>query len=72
MKCHYCNGKGYIFKLSSESMRTAREKKGYSLRLIARYLQVSAAYLSDVELGKRNGNKKIHQFYEQLIKKEEH
>lgn len=36
-------------------IREAREKKGISLRELARRIGKSAAYVSDIELGRRNG-----------------
>ncbi len=38
----------------STALREARKRKQISLRSMAKTLDISAAYLSDVELGKRN------------------
>ena len=38
----------------SRALREARLRKGVSLRKMAQTLGISGAYLSDVELGKRN------------------
>lgn len=51
-------------------LREEREKRGLSLRAAAKTLGMSAAYLSDIELGRRKpGQKKqetICSYYEQL------
>ena len=39
---------------TGERMRYLRSKRGLSLRSVAEKMKVSAAYLSDLELGKRN------------------
>lgn len=49
----------------SKALREERVKKRVSLREMARRLKVSAAYLSDVELGKRNISTNL---YEKLKK----
>ena len=37
-----------------KAFRYERKASGYSLRAMARKLEISAAYLSDIELGRRN------------------
>lgn len=53
--CPHCKGKGRVVdpKLHGARLRTAREKKGISLRDMAKELKISPAYLSDMELGRR-------------------
>jgi predicted transcriptional regulator len=41
------------YKRIGAGLRTLREQRGVSLRSLARRLRVSAAFLSDMELGKR-------------------
>ncbi len=57
MKCPKCNGTGRI--PDPERLRKVRLKKGLSLRAMAESIGVSAAYLSDVELGRRAATRKI-------------
>jgi transcriptional regulator with XRE-family HTH domain len=50
-------------------MRHKRQQKHLSLREVARRLKVSAAYLSDLELGHRSWNQtKIDQFIMAITK----
>lgn len=42
-----------------EQIRELREKKDISLRELAKKLEISAAFLSDVELGRRYPSKKV-------------
>lgn len=44
-------------------MRGFREKQGISLRFVAKRLQFSAAYVSDLELGRRNWSDKLREKY---------
>lgn len=41
---------------SGEQIRRKRERKNISLRALARQAGISAAYLSDIELGRRRLN----------------
>jgi len=45
-------------------LREQRKRKGMSLREMARKLGYSAAFISDVELGRRNPNEKILAFFD--------
>jgi transcriptional regulator with XRE-family HTH domain len=49
-----------------EKMRQIRKDKGYSLRKMAKRLKFSAAYVSDLENGKRNWRNELINAYEQL------
>lgn len=53
--CEHCNGTGKVFDDAAvgEEMRRMREDAGVSLREMARYLSLSPAYVSDLELGRR-------------------
>lgn len=55
-----CNGTGYAPdpRLIGERLRHVRECKGVSLRRLARSLKISAAFLSDLELGRRRWSPK--------------
>lgn len=44
------------------NLRERREQMGLTLRGMATILKISAAFLSDVELGRRNPNEKILKF----------
>jgi transcriptional regulator with XRE-family HTH domain len=44
---------------TAASMRRLREKAGVSLRAVARRLGYSAAYVSDLELGRREWREKL-------------
>lgn len=46
-------------KSLGEKIRELREHKDISLRELAKKLEISAAFLSDVELGRRNPSKKV-------------
>jgi predicted transcriptional regulator len=65
-KCQHCGGEGFIQVVNSKWLRQQREKTNLSLRYTAKKLRISAAYLSDIERGKRQGNKDIINFYENL------
>ena len=53
IKCPRCGGAGKIVDLDGGAFRTVREHSGISLREVARRAQISAAYLSDIEHGRR-------------------
>lgn len=55
MACPACSGNGFVTDPveTDAAMRKARKDAALSLREVARRLQVSAAYLSDLELGRR-------------------
>ncbi len=61
-KCPRCGGTGLIPR--PYAMRDVRQKAHLSLREIARRMKISAAYLSDLELGNRHWDaeliKKFH------------
>lgn len=50
--CPRCGGKTAV-RLSGTALRKLREEKGLSLRIIGEAVELSAPYLSDVELGRR-------------------
>lgn len=51
--CPRCDGRGWNPVVDGESLRTEREAIGLSLREVARRCKISASYLSDIELGRR-------------------
>lgn len=50
-------------------MRQMREKKRVSLRDMAKRLDISAPYLSDLELGRRGWNTDLMERYKNALKK---
>lgn len=63
--CRHCHGSGKEIDHSAVgfALRTLRVKKEIGLRAMARAIKVSAPFLSDLELGKRNWTQqRIDQF----------
>lgn len=65
IKCPKCNGTGRVpdDRAIGLAMRRLRESKEISLRALARRLEVSAAYLSDLELGRRHWHENVTEAY---------
>ena len=61
--CDHCNGKGAVERVNPKWLREMRVTAGTSLRAMARTIGVSAPFLSDVELGRRNANVAILKAY---------
>lgn len=64
-KCKHCDGTGLEQDSVAigKTMREAREKSGQSGRETAKRMGISAAYLSDLELGRRHwGTKQLEAF----------
>lgn len=64
-KCKHCDGTGVEQDSAAIglAMRQAREKSGQSGRETAKRMGISAAYLSDLELGRRHwGSKQLEAF----------
>lgn len=51
--CTHCNGVGQVARVDGLMIRRKRATSGFSLRTMADKLGISAAYLSDMELGRR-------------------
>ena len=51
--CSHCNTRKAVRVLSGAWVRKRREKQGETLRSLARRLDISASYLSDIERGNR-------------------
>jgi plasmid maintenance system antidote protein VapI len=56
MTCPRCKGCGKVQdpRAVGEHMRSKREEKRLSLRSVAKAAKITPAYLSDMELGRRN------------------
>lgn len=67
--CPRCKGKAKIPNdvYVGQTMRRLRIQKGLSVRFCARALKISAAYLSDLELGRRHFHEKLLVNYGNLI-----
>lgn len=65
--CPHCHGKGKINWIDPASLRRARRQAGESLRSLAGRAGLSAAYLSDVENGRRNLTERVHDLYLSLL-----
>ena len=56
---------------SGKTARKKRERANVSLREIARRMKISAPYLSDLELGKRNWSVKLARRFESAVEERE-
>lgn len=64
--CSCCGGTGKRDEIDGAALRAVRVKVGVSVWQLAKQLGFSAAYLSDIELGKRGCSARIEQVYERL------
>ncbi len=64
--CKHCEGLGFREGFSGASIRKTRVNAEISLRQMARTLGFSVAFISDVELGRRNPNKEIIDYVQNL------
>lgn len=62
-QCAGCDGRGWKKVVSPKWLREVRGIDGRSLRAMAKRCGVSAAYLSDIERGKRGVPEHIHRAY---------
>lgn len=53
-RCRMCSSTIKLRKIRSGWLREERERRGVSLRSAAKALEMSASYLSDIELGRRD------------------
>lgn len=69
LACRTCNGTGFEpdHQQIGREMRARRMVAGLSLRAVAQEMGVSAAYLSDLELGHRAWNSKITQAFCRVV-----
>lgn len=67
--CRRCDGSGYEpnHLETGQEMRIMREREGVSLLTLAKACRVSAAYLSDLERGRRNWNERLKVRYLQAL-----
>lgn len=61
--CDHCNATGMVERVNPKWLREMRQSAGISLRAMAKRLDISAPFLSDVELGRRNPNIAILKAY---------
>lgn len=68
--CEWCNGTGERENAAYRGgqMRALRKSAGLSLREVARRLDFSAAYISDLELGRRDWSEKLIKIYEKALR----
>jgi predicted transcriptional regulator len=68
--CERCNGTGErenaVYR--GQEMRKLREASGMSLRRVAELMGLSAAYISDLELGRRDWSLKLITAYEKALR----
>lgn len=70
LKCPKCNGSGRIKDpvVEGQIMRALRKASGKGLRETAILMSVSAAYVSDLELGRRVWNEQIKKRYKDAVR----
>ena len=68
--CHCCDGTGRELDpvVLGGQMRELRTKVGLSLRSMSELLHISAPYLCDLELGRRNWSVPLIEDYKRLCK----
>lgn len=68
--CERCGGTGERENAAyrGQQMRKRREATGLSLRRVAELMELSAAYVSDLELGRRDWNEKLVKAYERVLR----
>lgn len=66
--CGHCQGAGGSVVESGLSLRSIRLKENISLRAVARAASLSAAFVSDVELGRRKANQALLDAYHAILK----
>lgn len=69
MKCDKCEGTGQVPnpRIIGAAMRVLRTRADVSLRDVATKMQVSAAYLSDLELGRRNWSEETQKSFHNAL-----
>ena len=63
-KCPCCDG--IIYRVNGAWLRVKRQQAGLSVRAFARQLDLSAPYISDIELNQRGCTHEIQMAYERL------
>lgn len=71
MKCQRCGGTGKVQdpRLLGAAKRKARETAGVTLRSLAKAMTFTAAYISDLELGRREWSNGMSEHYDECLKK---
>ena len=71
MTCPKCDGTGAVLdpRMVGQQMRELREHNDVSVREVARRLNLSAPYVSDLELGRRSFNEELIERYKSALKK---
>ena len=64
--CPHCSGDGKIRVVNPAWLRERRKNARVTMREMAKRLSYSAAYLCDVEHGRRNVSAVIHDAYKKL------
>jgi DNA-binding transcriptional regulator YiaG len=64
--CPRCDGRGELERVDGASLREIRENAYLGLREFAERIGLSAAYVSDVELGRRRATEKIVEQYRRI------
>lgn len=69
MPCDKCAGTGLMNdpRVTGQMLRKEREQAGMSLRAMAQKVQRSAAYLSDLERGRRNWSEEKIAEYRRIL-----
>lgn len=67
IECHCCNGSGKIKVINPNALRDARIRSGKSLRQVARELDFTPPYISDIELGKRHCTVMVAEYYRKMM-----
>lgn len=66
VQCQLCRGKGTRTIADVKTMRKRREKKGVSVRGMAKRIKISAPFLSDIETGRRSCPDYVLKAYQKL------
>jgi len=66
IKCIGCKGRGTQTIADAKAMRARREKKGVSVRGMAKRIKISAPFLSDIETGRRSCPDYVLKAYQKL------
>lgn len=71
-ECPRCVGTGYLLDpvATGGLMRAGREQAAVTLRTLAKRMGISAAYLCDLELGRRGWNEGLLEEYMKALKGE--
>lgn len=69
-KCQCCGGSGYVMDHVAVGayQRGLREKRGKSLREVAKAMEKSAPYVSDLERGRRNWSDELVADYRKALR----